>query len=685
LCTPDSTQTTMTISNNQNQPNHKNTPEFRGFGQPKPKAKTPKVKPLVTTPFNKGVPIYETGIYGKDDRQEVKHLTDEKLLKSAECVVMIVTVLPSEDVTQLPSGRFWINNSRGIFKGAPEQFELKSDTAGRIDLDDGTTLIVCKFGECNRLAPSERFYEQYVPALGSGTGFVVAPNLIATAHHCVYSRLNENAPWQVDIQYKRVIFGFRMRNEIPASAIHDWEIFRITQVLAGTPNQGDWVDWALVQLDRLISNQRIAPIRYKGKIPDRQSIYMIGHPAGLPLKFTDSARVQENTSDVVFATNLDAYAGNSGSPVFNSQSHIVEGLLTSGPDDFDSNGRSIQFPESEGYETCTRVTPLARALMQHTWSGFKPIPGFMGAENSDGDIAVVQLTPDGRPALIAAFIQKSPGQNRIYYQVGYGLDGLGNSPRWSEHLSIPGRFSAPLQGLGVAVADLNHNGRPDLVVFYIVKNAKGNQGYYRIGRDLDAAGNVTGGWTRPQAMPGRLGVSTQGAGIAIADLSGTKQLDLISLYVDAPQGENQGFYRVARNLNPDGIALGGWSEAVRVPGWFGQQTQGSGVAVTQMPGNNRPDLIVFHIDNPQGANGNRAYYRIGRSLDAAGNVTGGWSEVRQLPGEWGFENQGGGITVAHLGRNLGERSHPHPHLITFNIFNPPGGNYGRYRVGWLLP
>jgi len=404
----------------------------------------------------------------------------------------------------------------------------------------------------------------------------------------------------------------------------------------------------------------------------------------LPLKLADGAWVNNNTSEAVIYTNLDAYEGNSGSPVFNLHSHVIEAILTYGRKDFNPDGTSTRFPDREGEERCTRVTELAGSLMHHTWSGFKTIPGFMGAENSDGDIAVVHLTPDGRPALVVAFIQKSAGQNRIFYQVGYGLDEQGIiQGGWSEFLSIPGRFSTSLQGLGIAVADLNRNGRPDLVVFYIVKNAKGNQGYYRIGRDLDAAGNVTGGWTRPQAMPGRLGVSTQGAGIAIADLSGKGQVDLISFYVDAPQGKNRGFYRIGRNLNSDGIAMGGWSEAIRVPGWFGQQTQGSGVAVTQMPGNSRPDLIVFHIDNPQGANGNRAYYRIGRSLDAVGNVTEGWSEVRQLPGEWGFENQGGGITVAHLGHNLGE--HSHPHLITFNIFNPPGGNYGRYRVGWLLP
>ncbi len=627
------------------------------------------------------LPINKQTIYGEDNRRDLYLVNDAVIQRNASCVAAIVNVLPSEDVISLANGDLWINNSKGILEGDP-QFEISS--AIRYDLDNDVTAVLRPWNQARKLAESEPFYHQFVFTLGSSTGFLVAPDVIATAAHCLYDAAKDTR--EENFTHKRVIFGFQMRNDDPTSALQNWQVYRIRRVFARKFYDEFGTDWAIAQLDRPVSRQWVAPIRHQGKVSDYQPIHVIGHPSGLPLKYADGASVQQNTNPLFFFANTDTYQGNSGSPIFNSHTHVVEGILSVGDTDFDEeSGQSNRNPDWYGKEVATRAIALAPALMKNSWSGFKPIPGLMGSENSDGDVAVVHLTPDGRPALIVAFIQKSAGQNRIYYQVGYGLDEQGNSQRWSEFLSIPGRFSASLQGLGIAVADLNRNGRPDLVVFYIVKNAKGNQGYYRIGRDLDAAGNVTGGWTRPQAMPGRLGVSTQGAGIAIADLSGKGQFDLISFYVDAPQGENRGFYRVGRNLNPDGIALAGWSEAVRVPGWFGEKTQGAGVAVTQMPGNSRPDLIIFHIDNPRGANGNRAYYRIGRTLDAAGNVTDGWSEVRQLPGEWGFENQGGGITVAHLGRHLGERSHPHPHLITFNIFNPPGGNYGRYRVGWLLP
>jgi len=628
------------------------------------------------------MPINKQTIYGEDNRRDLYLVNNAVIQRNASCVAVIVNVLPSEDVISLANGDLLIDNSKGILEGDP-QFERSN--AIRYDLDDGTTAVLRSWNKDQDLVESEPFYHQFVFSLGSGTSFLVAPDVIATAAHCLYKE--KKGVWKENFTYKRVIFGFQMQNENPMSALLNWQIYRIQQVIARKFYDDAGTDWAIAQLDRPVSQQWIAPIRHQGKVSDYQPIHVIGHPSGLPLKYADGASVQQNTHPLFFFSNTDTYQGNSGSPIFNSQTHVVEGILSVGDPDFDEEfGQSNRNPDWYGKEGVTRTIALAPALIKNSWSGFKPVPGFMGDENSDGDVAIAQLAPDGRPALIVAHLQNPDGKNRAYYQVGYALDEQGNPQGgWSEFLSIPSDFGATTEGLGIAVADLNRNGRPDLVVFYIVKNAKGNQGYYRIGRDLDAAGNVTGGWTRPQAMPGRLGVSTQGAGIAIADLSGKGQLHLISFYVDGPQGENRGFYRIGRNLNSDGIALGGWSEAIRVPGVLGKQTQGAGVAVTQMPGNSRPHLIVFHLDNPPGANGNRAYYRIGRTLDAAGNVTEGWSEVRQLPGEWGFENQGGGITVAHLGHNLGEHSHPHPLLITFNIFNPPGGNYGRYRVGWLLP
>ena len=75
---------------------------------------------------------------------------------------------------------------------------------------------------------------------------------------------------------------------------------------------------------------------------------------------------------------------------------------------------------------------------------------------------------------------------------------------------------------------------------------------------------------------------------------------------------NHGYFRIGWNLNAAGDVTGGWSEIRAIPGWFGWDNQGGGAAVTDIDGNGRKDLIIYHIDNPGGEN--HGYYRIGWNL-----------------------------------------------------------------------
>ena len=86
-----------------------------------------------------------------------------------------------------------------------------------------------------------------------------------------------------------------------------------------------------------------------------------------------------------------------------------------------------------------------------------------------------------------------------------------------------------------------------------------------------------------------------------------------------------------------------------VPGWFGSENQGADIAMADINGNGRPDLVVFHVDNPGGDN--HGYYRVGWNLNVTGNVTGGWSNIKPVPGWFGWENQGAGIAIADINGN----------------------------------
>jgi hypothetical protein len=79
-------------------------------------------------------------------------------------------------------------------------------------------------------------------------------------------------------------------------------------------------------------------------------------------------------------------------------------------------------------------------------------------------------------------------------------------------------------------------------------------------------------------------------------------------HLDNPGGENHGHYRIGWNLDSAGNVTGGWSPIVGLPGWFGAEDQGAGVALADINGTGRQDLVVFHVDNPGGEN--HGYYRV---------------------------------------------------------------------------
>jgi hypothetical protein len=223
--------------------------------------------------------------YGNDDRQDLFLLTGENLADADS----VVALFPFSQV---------------------------------YDLGDGTSaLLTVNYGEACTLCTSERFREQPIGSFCSGV--LVAPDVIVTSGHCIK---DENI---TDIRF---VFGFHMRDETTPELVvnNARDIFSGAEIIAWQLDDTTGGDWALIRLDRMVENHRIALIREQGTISDGQAVHIIGHPMGLPAKFAGNAYVRDNRFRSFFVTNLDAYPGNSGSPVFNSTTHEVEGILVRG-------------------------------------------------------------------------------------------------------------------------------------------------------------------------------------------------------------------------------------------------------------------------------------------------------------------------------------------------------------------
>jgi hypothetical protein len=123
-----------------------------------------------------------------------------------------------------------------------------------------------------------------------------------------------------------------------------------------------------VRLDRAVAHAHVAPIRRSGRVADLTGVRILGHPCGLPIKYAPGGAVRGNNAKTFFRADLDAFGGNSGSPVFGDD-WTVEGLLISGAPDFVADPeckcqRSLVIPVRDGTtdppgEDCVRVTELA--------------------------------------------------------------------------------------------------------------------------------------------------------------------------------------------------------------------------------------------------------------------------------------------------------------------------------------
>ncbi len=229
-------------------------------------------------------------VYGVDDRKDLYDVTRKTVLRAADAVCALVK---AKDLSPMSNG--------------------------------GWRLRTVSYQQSYRLCSSEPFVEQPLGCFCSG--FLVGPNLIATAGHCVEST--------ADLAGIRFVFGFRMKDGTQArTEFGPDEVYQGAEVIGRKLEGGNGRDWALVRLDRPAVGRKPVKFRRRGKIQKNRDLFVIGHPNGLPAKYADGASVRDNGPQPYFVANLDTYGGNSGSPVFDKQRVRVEGILVRGENDF---------------------------------------------------------------------------------------------------------------------------------------------------------------------------------------------------------------------------------------------------------------------------------------------------------------------------------------------------------------
>eukprot|EP00002_Diphylleia_rotans_P034337 TRINITY_DN7367_c0_g1_i12.p1 TRINITY_DN7367_c0_g1~~TRINITY_DN7367_c0_g1_i12.p1 ORF type:complete len:476 (+),score=99.98 TRINITY_DN7367_c0_g1_i12:51-1478(+) len=176
------------------------------------------------------------------------------------------------------------------------------------------------------ICDTEKFASQPIP--GFCSGFLASPNQIVTAGHCIETT--------ADCDEVAFVFGFVQSGadtttlEFSPDQVYFCSSFKSVLVYP--------IDFAVVTLDRSVVGFFPIPISSrKAKLDD--SIYVVGHPSGLPRKYANDAKVKGDADsssiyEYHFLADLDTFGGNSGSGVFFMDTHEAAGILVRGAEDY---------------------------------------------------------------------------------------------------------------------------------------------------------------------------------------------------------------------------------------------------------------------------------------------------------------------------------------------------------------
>jgi V8-like Glu-specific endopeptidase len=232
-------------------------------------------------------------IYGDDDRTPVDSKLSSTVLRQADAVAALI---PLTNLTPTADG----------------SYKVDSDT----------------FGHDYGLCPEERFFDQ--PDITECTGFLIGPDRLATAGHCVTDR---------DLRCPKVawVFDYRMdRIQWDGQSFHvdANNLYKCSKVLGFASNRD--LDFAVVQLDRPVRGRTPLVVDPDPHLTKGYPLTGLGFPSGLPMMWDAEGSVRAQNG-LKIESEIDTFDGNSGSPILSAVTQKVLGILIEGKQDYRYN------------------------------------------------------------------------------------------------------------------------------------------------------------------------------------------------------------------------------------------------------------------------------------------------------------------------------------------------------------
>ena len=276
-----------------------------------------------------------------------------KNIAFALSLLFVVSVLSKEKIVYGDDNRVEFHEASAKLQNIAKSVGGMIFKDGSISVGTDKTMLNPKsLGSKMNLCKGERFSEQASSV--SCTFFLVAKNIVATAGHCMHGK---NTCAEVSFLFDYKITSKDKKADILVDNKNIYKCKRVISSKLESVNKKPTFDYALVELDRDVTDREPLKYRYQGRtdidafedMKVNTPLTVIGHPSGLPLKIADGSKVVEVTNKNYFLADLDTFGGNSGSPVFNSITNEVVGILVRGQTDY----------VKDKLNKCTKVNTVA--------------------------------------------------------------------------------------------------------------------------------------------------------------------------------------------------------------------------------------------------------------------------------------------------------------------------------------
>lgn len=235
-----------------------------------------------------------------------------------------------KDIHQVPH---LLNLAGSIAVTVPKHF-IKEINSTQLKIES-----VQSYGQSSVVCPNERFLTQPVLDIGTCTGFLIKDKYLITAGHCILPNgiVNDDSSHPFCEAFSWYFnFNTGSGTQTLNQTIDKKQIVGCKRIIRAE-NIASGNDFAVIELDRNLGHALTAR---STEAQLSEKVFAIGHPFGLPAKFSGLSPVHSAQSPIFFKVNLDSAGGNSGSPVFDVNNKVV-GILTDGhPLDFVPNRKS---------------------------------------------------------------------------------------------------------------------------------------------------------------------------------------------------------------------------------------------------------------------------------------------------------------------------------------------------------